>query len=57
MSYFCRTMLADGTAVTSESWPSGDGAWIVPLPAGAEVATVQIIPAGTDYVWSSASFE
>ena len=44
VSYFCRTVLADGTAVTSESWPSGDGAWIVPLPAGAEVATVQIIP-------------
>ena len=57
VSYFCRTVLADGTTVTSESWPSGDGAWIVPLPAGSEVATVQIIPAGTDYVWSSASFQ
>ena len=57
VSYFCRAVLADGTSVTSESWPSGDGAWIVPLPAGAEVATVEIIPAGTDYVWSTASFE
>ncbi len=33
VSYFCRTVLADGTTVDSESWPDGDGAWIVPLPS------------------------
>jgi hypothetical protein len=57
VSYFCRTVLADGTTVDSESWPAGDGAWIVPLPADADVATVEIIPAGTDHVWSTATFE
>jgi hypothetical protein len=57
VSYFCRTVLADGTTVESESWPAGDGAWIVPLPADAIVATVEIIPAGTDHVWSTATFE
>jgi hypothetical protein len=41
----------------SESWPAGDGAWIVPLPADADVATVEIIPDGTDHVWSTATFE
>ena len=57
VSYFCRTVLADGTTVDSESWPDGDGAWIVPLPRDADVATVEIIPAGTDHIWSTASFE
>jgi hypothetical protein len=57
ISYFCRTVLADGTTVDSDSWPAGDGAWIVPLPADADVATVEIIPAGTDHVWSTATFE
>jgi hypothetical protein len=57
VSYFCRTVLADGTTVDSESWQPGGGAWIVPLPADADVASVEIIPAGTDYVWSTASFE
>jgi predicted anti-sigma-YlaC factor YlaD len=56
VGYFCRTHLADGTVTDSESWPSGNGAWIVPLPDGAEVTSVEVMPTGTDMVWSSASF-
>jgi hypothetical protein len=56
VGYFCRTHLADGTVTDSESWPAGNGAWIVPLPAGSEVTAVDVLPAGTDHVWSSATF-
>jgi hypothetical protein len=56
VGYFCRTHLADGTVTDSESWPAGNGAWIVPLPDGAEVRSVDVMPTGTDVVWSSASF-
>ena len=35
VAYYCRIQLADGSTVDSESWPAGNGAWIVPLPAGA----------------------
>lgn len=56
VGYFCRTHLADGTVTDSESWPAGNGAWIVPLPDGAEVTSVEVMPTGTDYVWSSATF-
>jgi hypothetical protein len=56
VGYFCRTHLADGTVTDSPSWPPGNGAWIVPLPPGAEVTAVEVIPAGTDHVWSSARF-
>jgi anti-sigma factor RsiW len=56
VSYYCRTRFADGTSTESESWPAGNGAWIVPLPADAAVAGVEIIPAGTEKIWSSATF-
>ena len=53
VSYYCRMHLADGTNVDSEAWPAGNGAWIVPLPSG-DVTTVEVLPAGTDKIWSSA---
>jgi hypothetical protein len=56
VGYFCRTHLADGTVTDSPTWPPGNGAWIVPLPPGAEVTAVEVIPAGSDHVWSSARF-
>lgn len=55
VSYFCRTHFADGTTVESESWPAGNGAWIVALPAG-NVTSVEVLPTGTDKIWSSATF-
>ena len=56
VSYYCRLHLADGSAVDSETWPAGNGAWIVPLPAGADVTAIDVLPAGTDKIWSSATF-
>ncbi len=56
VAYYCRIQLADGSTVDSESWPAGNGAWIVPLPAGADVHAVDVLPAGTEKVWSSATF-
>jgi hypothetical protein len=55
VSYYCRTRFADGTTVESESWPAGNGAWIVPLPSG-DVTSVEVLPAGTEKVWSAATF-
>ena len=55
VSYFCRARLADGTVVDSEAWPSGVGAWVLPLPDD-DVTAVDVLPAGTDRVWSSATF-
>ncbi len=55
--YYCRARLADGTMVESEAWPAGSGAWIVPLPdASAPVTSVEVLPEGTDHIWSAASF-
>jgi hypothetical protein len=56
VAYYCRVRLADGSTVDSESWPAGNGAWVVPLPAAADVAAVDVLPAGTEKVWSSATF-
>ncbi|MET0143351.1 MAG: zf-HC2 domain-containing protein [Ilumatobacteraceae bacterium] len=58
VSYYCRTRLVDGTVVDSESWPSGNGAWVVPLPTGntSDVDSVELVVSGTDHVWSTASF-
>jgi len=56
--YQCRTTFADGTSVLSDAWPSGSGAWLVPLPEGshADVSQVDLVVDGTDDVWSSATF-
>jgi len=54
ITYFCRTHLADGTVADSEAWPAGNGAWIVPLPDGSDVTSVDLVPVGTDHVWSTA---
>ena len=58
VSYRCRTTFADGSMSESEPWPSGSGAWIVPLPASvdSQVDTVELVVDGTAQVWSSASF-
>jgi hypothetical protein len=58
VSYRCRTTLADGTTVESAPWPSGEAAWLVPLPGAsvADVRTVTLVVDGTEDVWSSASF-
>ena len=56
VSYYCRMRFADGTSVDSAAWPAGDGAWIVPLPPDADVAAVEVLPAGTEKVWSTARF-
>jgi anti-sigma-K factor RskA len=58
VAYRCRTTFADGTSVVSDAWPSGSGAWLVPLPKGsyADISRVDLVVNGTDDVWSSASF-
>ncbi len=58
VSYYCRTHLEDGSTVDSESWPAGNGAWLVPLPDAGEqaVRSVDVVVSGTDHVWSSATF-
>ena len=57
VSYYCRITFADGSTFDSESWPSGNGAWIVPLdPTGPTVASVDVLPDGTEQIWSAASF-
>jgi anti-sigma factor RsiW len=57
VSYYCRINFADGTTADSESWPSGNGAWVVPLdPAGPTVASVDVLPDGTEKIWSAATF-
>lgn len=57
VSYYCRINFADGSTSESPSWPSGNGAWIVPLGAGvAPVVSVDVLPDGTEKVWSAASF-
>jgi hypothetical protein len=56
VAYYCRTRFADGSSSDSESWPAGNGAWVVPLPAAADVTAVEVIPAGTEKIWSSATF-
>lgn len=58
VSYSCRTTFADGSTTESNSWPAGNGAWIVPLPdaSTSTIRTVDLIIAGTDTVWSTASF-
>jgi hypothetical protein len=55
VAYYCRMRFADGSTVDSEAWPAGNGAWIVPLPT-ADVTTVEVLPAGTEKVWSTATF-
>jgi len=55
VSYFCRMRFGDGTTVDSEAWPAGNGAWIVPLPT-ADVTAVEVLPAGTERIWSTATF-
>jgi hypothetical protein len=59
VSYRCLTTFADGSTSESEPWPSGSGAWIVPLPASADshVDTVDLVVDGTTHVWSTASFK
>jgi len=57
VSYYCRINFADGSSFDSESWPSGNGAWIVPLdPGGPTVASVDVLPDGTEKIWSAATF-
>jgi hypothetical protein len=57
VSYYCRISFADGSTVDSENWPSGNGAWIVPLPGPAsDVTSVAVLPYGTEKVWSEAIF-
>jgi anti-sigma factor RsiW len=57
VSYYCRINFADGTSLDSESWPAGNGAWIVPLdPDGPAVASVEVLPKGTEKIWSAAVF-
>jgi anti-sigma factor RsiW len=57
VSYYCRINFADGSTFESASWPSGNGAWIVPLDAGEPpVVSVDVLPDGTEKVWSAASF-
>jgi hypothetical protein len=57
VSYYCRINFTDGSTFDSESWPSGNGAWIVPLDAGGPpVASVDLLPDGTEKVWSAADF-
>ncbi len=56
VSYYCRIRFADGSSVESESWPAGNGAWIVPLDDTHEVTSVDVLPDGTEKVWSAASF-
>ncbi|MEO6125050.1 MAG: hypothetical protein ABIR32_15195 [Ilumatobacteraceae bacterium] len=59
VSYSCLTTLTDGSTSLSKSWPAGNGAWIVPLPniSTFDVRTVDLVVAGTDRVWSTASFD
>ena len=56
IAYYCRIRLTDGSTVDSESWPAGNGAWVVPLPPGADVTGVDVLPSGTEHVWSTAEF-
>jgi anti-sigma factor RsiW len=57
VSYYCRINFADGTTADSESWPAGNGAWVVPLvPGGPSVSSVDVLPDGTEKVWSAADF-
>jgi len=57
VTYYCRVTFADGSTVDSESWPSGNGAWIVPLSGPAsDVTSVAVMPNGTEKVWSEADF-
>jgi anti-sigma factor RsiW len=58
VAYFCRTRFADGSTADSSAWSSGTGAWIVPLPdgRGTPVVAVEVLPAGSDHVWSAAAF-
>lgn len=56
VAYYCRARFTDGTTVDSSSWSAGNGAWVVPLPSTTDVAAVDVLPAGTDKVWSSATF-
>jgi hypothetical protein len=56
VAYYCRTRFADGTTVDSASWPAGNGAWLVPLPSADGVVGVEVLPAGTEQVWSRATF-
>jgi anti-sigma-K factor RskA len=56
VSYYCRIAFADGTTVDSESWPAGNGAWIVPLAGQPhDVTSVALLPHGTEKVWSEAT--
>ena len=56
VSYYCRIRFADGSTVDSESWPAGNGAWIVPLDDAHEITAVDVLPQGTEKVWSAAEF-
>jgi anti-sigma factor RsiW len=57
VSYYCRINFADGSTSDSESWPSGNGAWVVPLdPAAPTVTSVDVLPDGTEKIWSAATF-
>jgi anti-sigma factor RsiW len=58
VSYHCLTTFADGTTAVSDSWPAGNGAWVVPLPttSDSQIHTVALVASGTDEVWSAATF-
>jgi hypothetical protein len=57
ISYYCRITFTDGSTTDSETWPSGNGAWVVPLTGpSTDVASVQVLPNGTEKVWSEAHF-
>jgi hypothetical protein len=55
VSYLCRTTLTDGSVRETAPWPPGDGAWLVPLPTGASIASVELINADTGDIWSTAT--
>jgi anti-sigma factor RsiW len=56
VSYYCRVRFADGSTIESESWPAGNGAWVIPLADAHGVTAVDVLPQGTEKVWSAATF-
>ena len=57
IAYYCRIRFADGSTLDTETWPAGNGAWVVPLgPDGPVVTSVDVLPGGTEKVWSAATF-
>jgi anti-sigma factor RsiW len=56
IAYHCRIRFADGTTLDTPAW-QGNGAWVVPLADDTPgISSVDVMPDGTDRVWSRASF-